>query len=149
MDSARKHKGSKTNLTTGKKSLKYRKVKFDGNLNPDVLSNPEISLEPQISLESQNEIPNVVMHFEISLQTYQVPSVDTSVQCTISQITNSETVESTIVNPHKKQQQNADTQYCRNDYIPQNEIKSFTAGEKLLQALQKNDIFSHFALILE
>ena len=153
MESARKRKGSKTNLTTGKKSSKYRKVKFNDNLNPDALSNHEISLEPMQDQSNfrplQNEFPNVITHSEITVQTYPVSSVDNSVQCTLSQITNSETVETTIVNPHKIQQQNADTQYSWNDYIPQNEIKSFKAGEKLLQALQNNGIFSHFTLILE
>ena len=84
----RKRKGSKTNLTTGKKSSKYRKVTLDENLSPDVLSNPDISLEPvqnehETDLnQSQNEnnSVDVVTYAEIGLQTYRIPSVDTSIQ---------------------------------------------------------------------
>ena len=138
------------NLTTGKKSSKYRKVTLDENLSPDVLSNPDISLEPvqnehETDLnQSQNENNSVVVTYaEIGLQTYRIPSVDTSIQCAISA-----TDKITVINPDKKQQ-NAHTQYSHNHYIPQKEIKSFTAGEKLLQALQKNDIFPRFAVLLE
>ena len=85
----RKRKGSKTNLTTGKKSSKYRKVTLDENLSPDVLSNPDISLEPvqnehETDLnQSQNEnnSVDVVTYAEIGLQTYRIPSVDTSIHC--------------------------------------------------------------------
>ena len=75
----RKRKGSKTNLTTGTKSSKYRRVTLDENLSRDVLSNPDISLEPvqnehETDLnQSQNEnnSVDVVTYAEIGLQTYR------------------------------------------------------------------------------
>ena len=99
-----KRKGSKTNLTTGKKSSKYRKLTLDENLSPDVLSNPDISLEPIQNehgtdlnqSQNENNSVEVVTYAEIGLQTYRIPSVDTSIQCAISA-----TDKITVVNPDK------------------------------------------------
>ena len=168
MASIRKHNGTKTSLMRGKKSEKYRKLlqslKLKESLNAQKLLQQAISLEDDPDICDTNTtgeldegvINQIHEHFtEVqSKELNNVPIPITNPQ-NFMQMKGSE-----IVTHVEKGTQDDNflkissgssvfTQYNIADFSGNANVNAIQAGNSLLRALQKDENFSTFALLLE
>ena len=154
MASVRKHKGMKTYLMTGKKTTKYRKISQSLNLQQSL--NSEQLLEQPISLEDDEGVTN-----EINLDFTQAQPIEQnhvtqtkpSPICTqVEKGTQADKIHNTssvACNTNILTKRHVLTQYNIADFSSNGNVHAIKAGNKLLCALQKDDNFSTFALLLE
>ena len=154
MASVCKHKGTKTCLTTGKKSTKYRKISQGLNLQQSL--NSEQILEQPISLEADEGVTN-----EINLDFMQAQPIElTHVMQTKpspnrillekgTQADNIHNTSSVGCNTNILTKRHVSTHYNIVDLSSNGNVNAIKAGNKLLHALQKDENFSSFALLLE
>ena len=168
MASIHKHKGTKTSLTTGKKSEKYRKLsqslKLKQSLNAQKLLQEPISLEddPDIyDTNSTGELDQGVIN-EVHEHFTQVQSKElNNIPIPITNPQNFTQMKGSEILTHvEKGTQHHNilkissgssvfTQYHIADFSGNANFNAIQAGNSLLRALQKDENFSTFALLLE
>ena len=159
MASIRKRKGTKTSLTTGKKSEKYRKLSQSLKLNQSL--NPQQLLEQPISLEDDTDTNTTCeLDQEVINEVHEHFTQAQSSQLNNSPIPITQAKRSKILTHVEKGTQHDTiskissgssvfTQYNVADFSGNANFNAIQAGNSLLRALQKDENFSTFALLLE
>ena len=154
MASVRKRKGTKTYLTTGKKSTKYRRISQGLNLQQSL--NSEQILEQPISLEADEGITNEInidftqaQPIELNHVTQTEPSPNLILVEKGTQADNILNTSSVGCNTNILTKRHISTNYNIADLSSNGNVDAIKAGNNLLRALQKDDNFSTFALLLE
>ena len=154
MASVHKHKGMKTYLMTGKKSTKYRKILQGLNLQQSL--NSEQILEQPISLEADEGDT-----YEINLDFTQAQPIELThvMQMKLSpnrillekgtQADNIHNTSSVGCNTNILTKRHVSTHYNLVDLSSNGNVDAIKAGNKFLRALQKDENFSTFALLLK
>ena len=154
MASVCKRKGTKTYLTTGKKSTKYRKISQGLNLQQSL--NSEQILEQPISLEADEGDTNEInldftqaQPIELTHVTQTKPSPNRILLEKGTQADNIHNTSSVGCNTNILTKRHVSTHYNIADLSSNGNVDAIKAGNKLLHALQKDENFSTFALLLE
>ena len=149
-----KCKGTKTYLMTGKKSTKYRKISQGLNFQQSL--NSEQILEQPICLEADEGVTNEinldftqVQQIELNHITQTKPSPNRILVEKGTQADNIHNTSSVGCNTNILTKWHVSTHYNIVDFSSNGNVNAIKAGNKLLRALQKDENFSTFALLLE